>query len=527
MNIHKIEDDKNQTAGALIPRATIEQIVGHRNRAIALYEEAFSGIAEADAKIKAARAETEKAAPGQHFYDGREREVENFHKAVQLPDRAEYLRVARRLVDMGVWAWIVEHTALERLMDKEAKDQLRDQMRYVPDRVDPHSRELITGDEVEKGMPPVTVENIRATLEQFAADADMIFRRGMANAFSKLDRRFRSHDGFKVGGRVVLTYAFDNFGSISYGGGFRDTLMDIERAFAVLDGINSTSYSSSLFALEQDRRGHYGPKQSVTETEYFRIRGYKNGNAHLWFVRDDLVEKVNKLLAEYYGEVIGDGQTEEEDPLASKKTTPAKYYGFYPTPDGLARSCAAAVRTYREPDEPRRRVLEPSAGSGNLARALFPDPAERRRHHARPDEYKHDPIVDCVEIQPHLADALRGDKRLRKVWCEDFLRLTPKETGLYDGVLMNPPFDRERDIDHVVHALDFLEPGGILVAIMSAGTEFRETKKSQAFRALIERMGGAFSDLPAGSFSSVGTNINTLLLRVRKDGGRVDRWWRS
>jgi hypothetical protein len=83
---------------------------------------------------------------------------------------------------------------------------------------------------------------------------------------------------------------------------------------------------------------------------------------------------------------------------------------------------------------------------------------------------------------------------------------------------MNPPFDRERDIDHVVHALDFLEPDGFLTAIMSAGTEFRETRKSQAFRALVERMNGKWDDLPPGSFSSVGTNINTMRLRVYKDG---------
>jgi hypothetical protein len=83
---------------------------------------------------------------------------------------------------------------------------------------------------------------------------------------------------------------------------------------------------------------------------------------------------------------------------------------------------------------------------------------------------------------------------------------------------MNPPFDRERDIDHVVHALGFLKPDGFLTAIMSAGTEFRETRKSVAFRAMIEKLNGKFRDLPAGSFSSVGTNVNTLYLRVFKDG---------
>ena len=83
-------------------------------------------------------------------------------------------------------------------------------------------------------------------------------------------------------------------------------------------------------------------------------------------------------------------------------------------------------------------------------------------------------------------------------------------------VAMNPPFDRERDIDHVMHALTFLKPGGVLTAIMSAGTEFRETRKSKAFRALMAEMGAEWSDLPAGSFSSVGTNVNTIILTVKR-----------
>lgn len=86
-----------------------------------------------------------------------------------------------------------------------------------------------------------------------------------------------------------------------------------------------------------------------------------------------------------------------------------------------------------------------------------------------------------------------------------------------------PKGRRERDIDHVMHALAFLKPDGCLTAIMSAGTEFRETRKSTAFRALMKSMGARFKDLPAGSFSSVGTNCNTIVLTVWKNGQSA-RW---
>lgn len=61
----------------------------------------------------------------------------------------------------------------------------------------------------------------------------------------------------------------------------------------------------------------------------------------------------------------------------------------------------------------------------------------------------------------------------------------PDPDRLCDRVVMNPRFDRERDIDHVMHAFTFLKLDGCLTAIMSAGTEFRETRKSLAFRELM------------------------------------------
>jgi type I restriction-modification system DNA methylase subunit len=124
--------------------------------------------------------------------------------------------------------------------------------------------------------------------------------------------------------------------------------------------------------------------------------------------------------------------------------------------------------------------------------------------------------VDCVEIQPDLAAGLEAEGIYNRVICTDFLSLRPQNFEPYDLVVMNPPFDRERDVDHVTHALEFLKPGGSLFAIMSAGTEFRETRKAVAFRALVERNGGHFRDLPPGSFRASGTNVNTCIVTMKR-----------
>ncbi|MES0071898.1 DUF4942 domain-containing protein [Mesorhizobium sp. M0058] len=518
---------------ALIPRNTVEQIVAYRDAAVASYHASFEDIAQANAKLREA-ASLWKAAAGEHAssrYGGEANEVKNFFAAVNLPDREQYFRTAVRLIDISCWHYLVQMTELDALMDRKAKDELRDSLAWVPEsyrhgRGD--ARELVNLDDLQ-GIPPVTVDNIYATLQKWSGEAEMIFRRGIAIAFSSLDRRFRSHDGFKIGGRVILTHAFNEFaGGLSYGS-TADTLQDIERTFCILDGKKpGLAYGGIIGQIRNERR--YGPHQSEHHGEYFKVVGYKNGNAHLWFTRDDLVEKVNKMLAEYYGEVIGDAQTKEPDDLfRNRKTTPARNFGFFPTPDGAAHDLLKGIPLTQPADQPRLTILEPSAGTGNLARRCLSSIKDFADHsgYGRADamerwrkEYRFDNHVDCVELQPALAGALQAQGLYRKVYATDFLSLRPSVTGLYDRIVMNPPFDMERDIDHVVHALDFLKPDGCLAAIMSAGTEFRETRKAIAFRALIEKMKGQFRDLPPGSFAEAGTYVNTVTVKLWKDGRR-------
>ncbi|MGN8119958.1 DUF4942 domain-containing protein [Labrys sp. 22185] len=481
---------------AIMPRATVDSIVAHRNLALALYEEAYAGLEESHNRLLAAQRAAHQASPGLTRYNQTSAEDHRkFWKVLDLPTQNVFMKTARTLTDRDVWAHLVGITDLERLMDKKAKDALHQQLQEDP--------------------PEVTAENIIATLEQFALDAGMIFRRGIAEAFSNLDRRFRSHDGWKVGSRVILSYAFNEWGSWNYNRNQRDTIQDIERTFMVLEGkALPPSYAGLIGAIEESRRGRSGARQSEVETEYFKVRCYKNGNAHLWFKREDLVREVNKLLGEYYGAPIPEERAPEEDTgLHRPKTTPAKNYGFYPTPDAAADRVIEEVNLYRAHEDPPLRVLEPSAGTGNLARRL----AEKTLADREGNEWKAC-VVDCVEIQTGLAVGLAESGLYGRVIQANFLSLRPDPTRPYDRIVMNPPFDLERDIDHVMHALSFLQNGGELVAVMSAGTEFRATRKSKAFRDLMRKFDATIVDLPAGSFASVGTYCNTIIVRIGGTG---------
>ena len=490
----------------LIPRATVESIVAHRNVALAKYAEVYRALTAAEEKVKEAQVAGRAASPGLNSYNRHtDHDREHFLFSLKVGDEDKFTANARRLTDIDVWSHIIQMTDLESIMDKEAKDELRNSLHHDP--------------------PEINVENIYATLERFHRDANMIWQRGLANCFSNLDRRFRSHDGWKIGSRIILDYAFNEHGNWNWNRNHEDTLTDVERVFYQLDERRQpASYCGILQAINQERRGTYqGARQSVIESEFFRLRIFKNGNCHIWFLRDDLVEKANKVLAEYYGEVLADSTEQEDDSdLFRPKTGVAKYFGHFPTPPEVAQQVISAAGLLRKTDEPRLTVLEPSAGAGNIAQL-----AARYNGHEHISPYGREkyrsfpPLVDCIEIQEHLARQLAGSDLYRRVIHGDFLIHRPNPAGLYDRVVMNPLFDQERDIDHVVYAMEFLKPDGVLVAIMSAGTEFRETKKARAFRDYMSRLNAWWKDLPAGSFSSVGTNVNTRLLWVSKDGHRL------
>jgi predicted RNA methylase len=164
------------------------------------------------------------------------------------------------------------------------------------------------------------------------------------------------------------------------------------------------------------------------------------------------------------------------------------------TPEPLAKKIVSRA------DVKGKIVLEPSAGRGAIADEAIAQGAKQ---------------VYCIEIDGKHCERLVGRHKNMLVDRADFL-LT-KSNGLkIERVVMNSPFARQADIAHVTRAFEFLEPKGLLVAILSAGIKFRDNAKSKAFRALVASVGGTIEDLPDESFKESGTNVNTVLVTMRK-----------
>ncbi|RUW56712.1 methyltransferase [Mesorhizobium sp. M8A.F.Ca.ET.021.01.1.1] len=145
--------------------------------------------------------------------------------------------------------------------------------------------------------------------------------------------------------------------------------------------------------------------------------------------------------------------------------------------------------------EPGMSVLEPSAGIGNIALAA---------HEAGGK-------VEVIEIDEKRAKALKaaGFSPIHG----NFLDWVAYQ-GTFDRVVMNPPFAKQADIEHVLHAFKFLKPGGRLVSVMSAGVEYRQDRKAVEFRAFVEAQGGTIERLPDSAFKDSGTNVSTVVVVI-------------
>jgi hypothetical protein len=95
---------------------------------------------------------------------------------------------------------------------------------------------------------------------------------------------------------------------------------------------------------------------------------------------------------------------------------------------------------------------------------------------------------------------------------EDFLQVKPESTGLFDAVVMNPPFSKRQDIAHVRHALSFLKDDGRLEAITSTQFQTSSIKDSKLFKDLTELVDSDVQLIESGAFSESGTSVATVML---------------
>jgi len=218
-----------------------------------------------------------------------------------------------------------------------------------------------------------------------------------------------------------------------------------------------------------------------------------------------LYESVNKCLVNIGGKWnrTAKGHMFDYDPtealenlvLTGETEDMKKTFQFFPTPRPIAEMmCDMAELSSRS------RVLEPSCGKGDLADVIYERGATD---------------IFGVELNNEMRKHL-NEKPYTTVTGLDFLGFAadPNIRKDFSHVIMNPPFSKQQDIDHIQAALGMLRSGGILVSVVSPSPFFRTNKKSVEFREWLEEHGAEVIDVPAGAFKASGTTIATKIIKI-------------
>lgn len=185
----------------------------------------------------------------------------------------------RQELDTRMWRVAFDKTGLMQLMDATARQEF--------------DRSL------ERNPPEFTLDNIRATFIEQAQSADLMFARGLVQFFRHRSRTHETNrrDAFSIPRKIVAPGWFAPSWSSGVQIGYyrQEEINDLDRVFKTLDGQQHHPRE-----LETALRDAIKDSGDVYENDYFRIRGFKNGNAHIEFKRADLLEKANKIIADYH-----------------------------------------------------------------------------------------------------------------------------------------------------------------------------------------------------------------------------------
>jgi phospholipid N-methyltransferase len=250
-------------------------------------------------------------------------------------------------------------------------------------------------------------------------------------------------------------------------------------------------------AIRKAKGARFGPLGSTVVEGM--IRDYKR----LSKLGIKTTDQLQAALREYLACCREGKAPRKEDPLKAREAElrRQKIPGFFPTPRGVVERMVAEVEI-----KPGDKVLEPSAGTGSMAEVIL-------ERHPEAD-------LAVLEFNNSLRELLK-DKGFN-VRGGDFLAHLPAREGVYDVIVMNPPFEKRQDTTHIAKALKLLKPGGRIAAIASGSFPDRTDRPTVALRRQLDELGARIVKLPAGTFKEAGTGVATVLITARKAAARAE-----
>jgi hypothetical protein len=187
---------------------------------------------------------------------------------------------------------------LRKKMRQKAWDGIVDKLELR--KVLPTKRWRDLEDAIEKDTAgEITVENIFNLLATVSQNSRTLHNEIVREAYEVLRpsgqraKEYKSNSEFEVAGRVILTYCIRHtYGLNAAVEHYHEKdLLVIDKAFHLLAGKGiPDGYRSPLIdAINTTEFGGEG------ETEFFKFRPFHNGNLHLWFKDEKLLQEFNRI----------------------------------------------------------------------------------------------------------------------------------------------------------------------------------------------------------------------------------------
>ena len=187
-----------------------------------------------------------------------------------------------KTLDQRLWQHAFHLTGVDTVMDRRACDELERDMQ--------HGR-----------VPEFTLETVRSMFASLAQDADVMFRRGVAELFASLSADYRRHEAFRVAPKIICRMfvrpRFDRR-ALEVNHWARDQVNDLDRVMCAIQGrkLQPRALESAMNTAFIES-GEY-------QDDRIRAIPYKNQNLHLHFLDSEILDGINRAIAQHYGGVL-------------------------------------------------------------------------------------------------------------------------------------------------------------------------------------------------------------------------------
>jgi len=184
---------------------------------------------------------------------------------------------------------------------------------------------------------------------------------------------------------------------------------------------------------------------------------------------------------------------------------------FYPTPGVIAAKMLQKV--HREAVY----FLEPSAGKGDLAKAILGFGRERGSRFGSGSRHR----VDVIELHPDLLSVLHAHEDLTVVGHD---WLSYDGVSYYDAIVMNPPFSK--GVSHLLRAWEFLHNGEIVCLLNQETIDNPYTEERRRLSTIVSAHGSVERLGPCFRAAERSTDVPVVLIYLKKttEDDHINLW---